>query len=110
MEDLREKLSELHNLVNQIDESTERKNQLKDEVIEIIKTNGLEKNKFSIGNRMFRYKFETHKSLTQNYLFQALKKFFKEDPALAEQVYKYIIENRPQKESENLEILRKKES
>jgi hypothetical protein len=109
MEDLRQKLSELHNVVNEIDTSTERKNQLKGEVITIIKERGLEQKKFSIGNRMIRYKVETHKSLTQGYLYQALKTYFKEDLDTANQLYQYIIENRPEKETETLDIVRKKE-
>ena len=56
MENLQLKLTELHNVVNEIDQLNDKKAVLREEVMDIIKDNGLEKKKFAIGNRIVRYK------------------------------------------------------
>ena len=45
MEELQLKLTELHNVVNEIDKQTSRKSELRDELMTIIKDQGLEKKK-----------------------------------------------------------------
>ena len=109
MEKLQQKLTELHNLVNEIDENNEKKALLRDQVLQIIKDNGLEKKKFSIGNRTIRYKMDKSLgSITQAYLKQALKDFHNND-SQAQDAYQYVLENRPITERETLEILKKTE-
>jgi DNA gyrase/topoisomerase IV subunit B len=107
MNNLQRKLTELHNTVNQIDELSIKRNTLKQEIIELVKQRGLEDKRFSIGNRFIRYKTEVSRSMTNHYLHEALTTFFKENQAQAEQVYQYIIDNRPTRETEALEIVKK---
>jgi len=108
MVDLQLKLSELHRIVTQTDALNDRRDELKPEIIKLIKDNGLEESQFSIGDRLIRYKVNNTRSLTNTYLYQGLKAYFKEDLQKADQVYQYIIDNRPQRDSETLEILHKK--
>jgi len=108
MEELQKKLSKMHEIVTKMDALTSERAELKPEIITLIKKQGLEDSQFSIGDRYMRYKVDNSKSLTCGYLHQAAKAFFKEDPQTAEAFYQYAMENRPQRESETLEILKKK--
>jgi len=102
-------LKELHQVLNEIDEKTARRDELKGSIMKTIKEHGLEDKRFDVGNRMIRYKVNnTTGSITNSYLLGALKEYFKEDPETASRVFQYIIASRPKKEVEALEILKKK--
>jgi hypothetical protein len=108
MNELQEKLSKLHDVVNKQEELSAERDTLKKDIMELIKKHGLEDKQLSIGNRLIRCKKTSSKSLTQRYLGEALNRLNEGNPTKAQKDFAFIIENRPVHEVETLEILKKK--
>lgn len=103
---LEDKLNELYHLTNDIEEKTKRKNQLRNDLIPLIKAHKLEGRKFAIGNRYIKYKMDNqYEGLTQKLLLKALQDYYgsqKMDEAM--KVYKYVLDKREQKIKEVVSI------
>lgn len=103
---LEDKLNELYHLTNDIEEKTKKKNQVRNELIPLIKANKLEGRKFAIGNRYIKYKMENHsEGLTQKLLLRALQDYYgpqKADEAM--KTYKFILSKREQTQRETIAI------
>jgi len=103
---LEDKLNELYHLTNDIEEKTKKKNQVRNELIPLIKANRLEGRKFAIGNRCIKYKMENQtEGLTQKLLLKSLQDYYgpqRADDAM--KVYKYILSKREQKSRETISV------
>lgn len=103
---LEDKLNELYHLTNDIEEKTKKKNQVRNELIPLIKANKLEGRKFAIGNRYIKYKMENQtEGLTQKFLLKSMQDYYgpqKADEAM--KAYKFILNKREQKMRETIAI------
>ena len=107
MEQLQNVMSQLHHTLEEYDQVAERKKNLTEQVMTLIKENGLEGRLFQIENRSLRYKVTNYKKMSLGYLHQAIEHFFRDgDQATGEALYEYIVNNRPESGGEKLEITR----
>lgn len=106
---LEDKLNELYHLTNEIEEKNKKRIKLREELIPIIKKNKLETRKFAIGDRVIKYKVESHnESLTQKFLLKGLEEFFgpsNKDNAL--KCYRFILGKREKKAREMIDVARR---
>ena len=107
---LEDKLNEIYHLTNDIEEKTQRKNKVRNELITLIKADKLEGRKFSIGNRYIKYKMENHtECLSQKFLLRALQDYYgPKDLDESLKIYKFILNKREQKTWEGIIIDKKK--
>jgi hypothetical protein len=108
MEVLRGKLSDLYHLTADIDDKNKKKKQIKDDLLEIIKTNGLEKNKFGVGDKYIRYVSQMKsEGLTNKFILKALQEYpdFANNKSKANDIYNFILNKRTSKLTETIKMV-----
>lgn len=108
MKVLQDKLNDLYYLSTDIEEKSKKEKQLKAELLDIIKNNGLEKNKFGIGNKYVRYMSSNKaEGLSQKFLLKALQEYpdFAKNKSKANDIYNFILNKRSPKFSESVKIV-----
>jgi hypothetical protein len=107
---LTRKLKTIYKIQTEIDELQNEKNKLKKELEELIMEARMENKKFSVGDRTISYiKRTTTEPLTNKYVNEILKNYYKNDIREADNVYKYIINHRKKTTKYQLEILKKRQ-
>ena len=104
---LKKKLKELHRLQSEIERLSIVRNQLKNEVSELIQSEQQIGRGYQIGNHYICYqKKQVTGGITQAYLAQSLYDYYGGSPE-AQDLFRYLMENRPVTEKYQLDVLKK---
>jgi len=107
---LARKLKTMYKIQTEIDELNNIKNKLRMELEDLIREARMENRKFSVGDRTISYaKKTTTQPLTNKYVVDVLKNYYKNDIQEANEVYQYIMNHRKKTTKYQLEILKKKQ-
>jgi hypothetical protein len=105
---LRDKLSDLYHLTVDIGDKTKKEKQLKAELLQIIKANGLEKNKFGVADKYVRYVSQNvSEGLSQKFLLKSLQEYpeFATNKSKANDIYNFILNKRTSKLTESIKVV-----
>ena len=108
MNTLRDKLSDLYHLTVDIEEKTKKEKQLKEELLQLIKANGLEKNKFGVADKYVRYMGQNKmEGLSQKFILKSLQEYpdFVANKSKANDIYNFILNKRTSKFSESIKVV-----
>jgi len=108
MNTLRDKLSDLYHLTVDIEEKTKKEKQLKEELLQLIKANGLEKNKFGVADKYVRYMGQNKmEGLSQKFILKSLQEYpdFVTNKSKANDIYNFILNKRTSKFSESIKVV-----
>ena len=102
---LHDKLKSLHTLLHEQDKLNAEIDQLKSEIEQLIITEKLVNKQFVLGNRKVVYQ-QTHtkENFTQKYIAKCLDHYYANDPAEAEGIMNFFLDNRANKSKFNLNI------
>lgn len=108
-EQLTRTLKDLYRIQKKIDDLTVEKNQLKKDVEVLIVDTRMEGKKFSVGDRTISYNQKTTtQSISQKYLADTLRKYFRDHPEKAEDILQYILDNRERTTKYQLDMVKNK--
>ena len=93
--------NEMKELQRATKEKRERKKELTNNLVEVMKTNEIDCFDVNEGKLVYT-KTKTRESLSKKYLLSTLGTFFKDDPTKAQQLTEFLLENRQEKVKENI--------
>lgn len=98
--------NEIKKLQKEIKQHREKKKQLTNNLVEVMKINEIDCVNISEGKILYTNN-KVKSSITKKHLFESLNKFFKNDNKLVENVANHILESRKIKPVENIKLKKK---
>ena len=93
--------NEIHKLKSEIKAKTGKKKMLTDNLVTVMKTNNIECFDINDGALVYK-KNKVKKPITGKTLLNALKQFYSENPQVAEEITKYVMDNREEQIKESI--------